>query len=173
MRDGLRYNNAICDTISRMNFSAITDDLLIGSMPEPGDYERLRELGVRLIINMRFRLGPEEDAHHEPMQTLWLRSLDNPLFPIPLHKLMRGAQAALETIRSGGRVYSHCAYGRHRSVAMGACILIAQGYDPYSAMELIKQKRPVADPYAFYIRPRIMKFASQFLPNFPQPSTRP
>ena len=70
-------------------------------------------------------------------------------------------------------MYSHCAYGRHRSVAMGACILIAQGYDPYSAMELIKQKRPVADPYAFYIRPRIMKFARQFLPNFPQPSTRP
>lgn len=156
-----------------MNFSAITDDLLIGSMPEPGDYDRLRQLGVRLIINMRFRLGPEQDPHPEPMQTLWLRSLDNPLFPIPLHKLAHGAQAALEIIQRGGRVYSHCAYGRHRSVAMGACILIAQGYDPLAAMELIKRKRPVADPYAFYIRPRIIKFSRQILPLLTQTPNSP
>ena len=145
-----------------MNFSQITDDLFIGSMPSLSDYERLRELGVRLIINMRFSLAPRPDLHHQPIHTLWLRSIDSPFFPISIQKLMRGAQSALETIRHGGKVYAHCAYGRHRGPAMGACILIAQGYDPHSAMQLIKERRAVADPFAFYIRPRILKFAKEW-----------
>jgi protein tyrosine phosphatase (PTP) superfamily phosphohydrolase (DUF442 family) len=142
-----------------MNISQITDDLFIGNMPSSDEYDQLRELGVRLIINMRFLLRPHPDPHRMPIQTLWLRSLDSPFFPISISKLLHGARAALETIRAGGKVYAHCAYGRHRGVAMGACILIAQGYDPQAAMQLIKARRVVADPFAFYIRPRILKFA--------------
>ena len=145
-----------------MNISQITDDLFIGNMPSLDDYDRLHDLGVRLIINMRFSRGPKPDAHEPPMRTLWLRSLDNPFIPISIHKFMRGAQAALETIREGGRVYAHCAYGRHRGVAMGACILIAQGFDPFAAMKLIAERREVADPFAYYIQPRILKFAEQW-----------
>ena len=145
-----------------MNFSQITDDLFIGNMPTVREYDRLRSLGVRLIINMRFSRGPAPDPHPMPMRTLWLRSIDSPFFPISMHSLMRGTQAALETIRNGGKVYSHCAYGKHRSVAMGACILIAQGMDTLAAMELIKSRRAVADPDAFYIRPRILKFVKEW-----------
>ena len=145
-----------------MNFSRITDDLFIGNMPSLGDYDTLRDLDVRLIINMRFSRRPHSDAHPKPISTLWLRSLDNPFFPISIQKLMQGAQAALETIREGGRVYAHCAYGRHRGVAMGACILVAQGFDPFAAMQLIAERREVADPYAYYIKPRILKFAEQW-----------
>ena len=75
---------------------------------------------------------------------------------------MRGTRAALETIRDGGKVYAHCAYGRHRGVVMGACILIAQGHDPQAAMELIVKRRSVANPFAYYIRPRILKFANEW-----------
>ena len=145
-----------------MNFSKITDDLFIGNMPSLNDYDRLRDLGVQLIINMRFTAAPKLDQHQQPIATLWLRSIDSPFFPISIHKLILGAQAALKTIRAGGKVYSHCAYGRHRSVAMGACILIAQGYDPQNAMQLIKERRSVADPFAYYIRPRILKFAKEW-----------
>ncbi|HNE04201.1 MAG TPA: hypothetical protein PLT08_06770, partial [Anaerolineales bacterium] len=53
-------------------------------------------------------------------------------------------------------------YGAHRGVTMGACILIAQGMHPLEAMELIKSKRPQADPDAFHIRPRILKFAKEW-----------
>ena len=131
-------------------------------MPSLNDYDRLRRLGVRLIINKRFSLAPKPDSHQIPINTLWLRSVDSPLFPISIQKLMHGAQAALETIRGDGKVYAHCAYGRHRGVAMGACILIAQGHDPQAAMELIKEHRSVADPFAYYIRPRILKFAYEW-----------
>lgn len=150
-----------------MNFSQITNDLFIGNMPLAADYDRLRDLGVRLIINMRFSRGPAPDPDPEPMRLLWLRSLDSPFFPISMRSLLHGAQAALETIRAGGKVYSHCAYGRHRGVAMGACVLIAQGMDALSAMELIKSRRAVADPDAFYIRPRILRFAREWLPAEP------
>lgn len=143
-----------------MNFSQITDHLFIGNTPALRDYDSLRELGIQLIINMRFSRGPKPDTHHQPISTLWLRSIDSPLFPISIQKLTLGAQAALETIRAGGKVYTHCAYGRHRGVAMGACILIAQGHDPHEAMELITSRRSVADPHAYYIRPRILKFAN-------------
>ena len=145
-----------------MNFSQITDDLFIGSMPSVNHYDQLRELGVRLIINMRFSLAPKADSHEMPINTLWLRSIDSPLFPISISRLMRGAQAAIETIHDGGKVYAHCAYGRHRGVAMGACILVAQGFDPQAAMELIAARRSVADPFAYYIRPRILKFANEW-----------
>ena len=150
------------DKIPRMNFSPITDDLFIGTTPSVRDYDHLRELGVRLIINMRFTFGPNPDLHHTPIQLLWLRSMDSPFFPISIQKLIRGAQAALETIHDGGRVYTHCAYGRHRGVAMGTAILIAQGHAPQAAMELIAARRPVADPFAYHIRPRILMFAREW-----------
>ncbi|MEW6084552.1 MAG: dual specificity protein phosphatase [Chloroflexota bacterium] len=151
-----------CDTIPRMDFSHITDDLLVGTTPSVSDYDTLRELGVRLIINMRFSQKPEPDPHHPPIKLLWLQSIDSPFFPLSIPKLVFGAQAALATIRDGGKVYAHCAYGRHRGPAMGACILIAQGYDPHDAMELIAARRSFADPFAFYIRPRILKFAEEW-----------
>ncbi len=145
-----------------MNFSQITEDLFIGNHPALKDYDRLRALGVQLIINMRFTLGPKPDPHQPPLSFLWLRSIDSPFFPLSIPKLIHGTQAALKTIRAGGKVYAHCAYGRHRGVAMGACILIAQGHEPRAAMKLIKERRPVADPFAFHIRPRILKFAREW-----------
>ena len=145
-----------------MDFSPITPDLFIGTTPAVEDYSRLPELGVRLVINMRWEYRPRPDPHPEPLTFLWLRTIDSPFFPIPIQKLMRGAQVALETLRSGGKVYTHCAGGRHRGVAMGAAVLIAQGLAAEQAMQLIDSRRPVADPYAFYIRPRILKFAQQW-----------
>jgi len=144
------------------NFSNITDDLYIGTTPLASDYNGLGELGIQLLINMRLMHGPFPDKHHEPIRLIWLRTFDSPFFPIPISKLMTGAKAAIETIHAGGKVYVHCAGGRHRGVAMGSCVLIAQGYEPEAAMKLISERRTVADPNAYYIRPRILEFARQW-----------
>ena len=144
------------------NFSNITDDLFIGTTPAVRDYDGLRELGIKLIINMRFGVRLQPDRHIPPMALLWLPTIDSPFFPMPLEKFMQGVHSALRTIEDGGKVYVHCAYGRHRGAAMGACILIAQGYDPQAAMALIKARRAVADPFAFHIRPRILRFAREW-----------
>jgi dual specificity MAP kinase phosphatase len=145
-----------------MDFSRITDNLFIGTTPSVEDFQRLRDLGVRLIINMRWEHRLRPDTHAEPLSLLWLRTIDSPFFPIPMRALERGARVALETIHAGGKVYAHCAGGRHRGVAMGAAILIAQGHNPREAMDLIKARRRVADPDIFYIRWRILRFARQW-----------
>lgn len=148
-----------------MDFSPITPDLFIGTTPFLEDYPRLHDLGVGLVINMRLEHGPVPDPHPKPLSLLWLRTIDSPFFPIPINKLLRGAAAALEIIRNGGKVYTHCAGGRHRGVAMGAAVLVAQGLDPFDAMKLIAERRSIADPFAFYIRPRILKFAKRWDPT--------
>jgi hypothetical protein len=145
-----------------MNFSAITDSLLVGTSPNRRDFEQLRELGVSLVINMRWMPGPRPPADDPVLRYVWFRTFDNPLLPIPLRALIEGVHLALEEIQAGGKVYTHCAAGRHRSVAMAASILIAQGLAPEGAMSLIKERRPVADPTAFHIRRRIELFARQW-----------
>jgi len=145
--------------VTRMNFSQITDCLFIGDVPRSDDYDLLRELGVRLVINMCFEKRPVIDLHQPPMDSLWLPTIDHPLLVIPIRYLIRGVRAALETIQAGGKVYAHCRKGRHRGPAMGASILIALGYDPEQAIDLIKLQRPIADPGVYYIRSRILRFA--------------
>jgi len=149
-----------------MDFSKITEDLFIGMTPSVKDYDHLRGLGVRLIINMRIEYRLKPDRIPPPLSILWLPTFDSPFFPIPIRALHRGTHAALETIRDGGKVYAHCAGGRHRGVAMGACILVAQGHDPHAAMQLIAERRSFADPFAYYIRPRILKFANEWNANY-------
>ena len=145
-----------------MNFSPITNELFIGTTPYVSDYDRLRELGIRIIINMRYLRAPDPDPHPNPLRLIWLPTIDSPLFPIPIQKLILGARAALETIQQGGKVYTHCEHGKHRAAAMGAAVLIAQGHDAFDAMRLIKERRRVSNPYAFHIRRRILHFAQQW-----------
>jgi protein-tyrosine phosphatase len=93
---------------------------------------------------------------------LWLPTFDTPLLPIPIPTLHRGVIAALGILEDGGSVYAHCAAGVHRSVAMGAAILIATGYSKEEAIHLIKQRRNIADPTTWYIRKRIERFAASW-----------
>jgi protein tyrosine phosphatase (PTP) superfamily phosphohydrolase (DUF442 family) len=142
-----------------MDISRVTDFLYVGTTPAQEDFQRLHELGVRLVINMRLLLGRAPLRALPSMRYVRLRTFDNPLLPIPSAALVRGTRAALEVIAQGGGVYTHCSRGRHRSVAMAAAILIAQGLTPEAAMHIIRERRAVADPGASHIQPRILEFA--------------
>ncbi len=141
-----------------MDFSQITDQLYIGRTPFAEDFDTLRDLGVHLVINMRFERRPIRDRHNPALLALWLPTFDSPLIRIPVQALLRGVQAAQLVLSAGGIVYTHCAGGAHRGVAMGAAILISQGYTAAGAMALIKERRPGADPYIWYIRRQIERF---------------
>jgi protein tyrosine phosphatase (PTP) superfamily phosphohydrolase (DUF442 family) len=142
-----------------MKYSKITDHLYIGTTPKKADYELLHGLGVNLVINMRIGTPPRRDPHSPPLRSIWLPTIDSPIFPIPVRFLKIGVMEALKVIKNGGVVYTHCSKGRHRGPAMGACILIAQGMPLEEAMSLIQQQRPVSDLQARYIKRRIVKFA--------------
>lgn len=145
-----------------MDYSKITENLYIGRTPKKSDYALLHELGVKLVINMRIGMPPRRDPIMPPVRSIWLPWIDSPLFPLPIGFLVFATQEAMKVLGDGGAVYAHCAKGRHRGPAMGACILVAQGRSPEEAMQLIKQQRPAADPEAWYIRRRIEKFAHQW-----------
>lgn len=148
-----------------MEYSKITDTLIIGTTPHLEDYEILDRLGVRLVINMRMERPPFRASFKTPFDFLWLPTMDTPFTPISIKLLKKGVKTALEIVENGGKVYTHCAEGIHRSIAMGSAILIAQGFSAENAMHLIKEKRPNADPYKWYIRRRICRFACTWLEN--------
>ena len=144
------------------DYSPITESLYIGITPRSEDFNQLNQMGVRLVINMRFEHRDKLNSQDIPLRILWLPTFDSPLIPIPLGALRRGVTAALGAIQEGGKVFVHCSRGRHRGVAMGAAILIAQGNTPEEAMRLIKDRRQNADPYIWYIRRWILKFAADW-----------
>ena len=142
---------------SSPDVSAITDYLYISAWPRGDHAEEIRALNVRLILSMHW-IRPSSLLGHPPVRLLWLPTFDNPLAPMPIATLERGVHAALPVIAEGYRVLVHCRAGVHRSVAMACCVLIGKGQTADEAMQLVKQKRTVADPYAGYIRRRIYKF---------------
>jgi len=145
-----------------MDCSPITDTLFLGTTPTPRDYDHLRSLGITLVINMRVEQRPHPDPHHEPIRTLRFRTFDSPFLPIPLRVLEKGVRAAVDEIERGGKVFVHCFGGRHRSAAMAASILIAQGHPPAEAMALLKERHANADSDIWYIKNRILNFAKRW-----------
>jgi protein tyrosine phosphatase (PTP) superfamily phosphohydrolase (DUF442 family) len=146
---------------SSPDISQITDYLYISAWPRGEHAEEIAALGVRLILSMHW-IRPVKTLGHPPVRLLWLPTIDNPLFPMPIRALEKGVRAALPVIQDGGKVLVHCRAGVHRSVAMAACVLIGMGFSADDAMQLIKDKRSVADPYVWYIQRRIRKFEKQW-----------
>jgi dual specificity MAP kinase phosphatase len=142
---------------SSPDISQINDYLYLSAWPEGEHADEIRELGVRLILSMHWG-RPSRTLREPPLRLLWLPTMDSPLTPMPVASLQRGVEAALPVIRDGGGVLTHCRYGIHRSAAMACCVLIGMGFTSEQAMQLVKEKRPIADPYIWYIRRRIEKF---------------
>lgn len=141
-----------------MDISEITENLYISSRVEEEDLEAIRRLDPGLVISMIIHRRPPHILSESGLSVLWLRTIDFPLIPIPIRTLNRGVEAALPVIHDGGRVLIFCEAGRHRSVAMASCILIGMGYSAEQAMQLISERREVADPWAWHIRRQIRRF---------------
>jgi hypothetical protein len=142
---------------STPDVSPVTDYLFISAWPRGDHADEIRDLNVRLMLSMHW-IKPSRTLGRPPVRLLWLPTIDNPLFPMPILTLERGVEAALPVIQEGYRVLVHCRAGVHRSVAMACCVMIGMGQTADEAMQLVEQKRPVADPHAWYIQRRIYKF---------------
>ena len=141
-----------------MDISKITEQIYVGSQPDAEHVEALKGLNIGLVISMRAEHRPHEAFGQAPLSSLWLRTYDFFLTPIPMRTLAQGVKAALAVMGQGRNVLVHCFAGRHRSVAMAAAILIAQGSTAAEAMQLLRDKRAIADPQIWYIRRQIVSF---------------
>jgi len=149
------------DKVTSPHISEITKYLYISAWPRGEHVEDIVALGVRLVLSMHW-IRPTKTLGKPPVELLWLPTIDKPLFPMPIKTLEKGVRAALPVIEDGGSVLVHCKAGIHRSVAQAACILIGMGYTANEAMQLIKEKRAVADPDARHIQKRILKFETHW-----------
>jgi len=140
-------------------YSIITDYLLMGTTPKLKDYRELRQLGVKLAINMRI----EHVALSKAIPTVWIPSLDTKFTPIMPKRLKTALSQSQQVISSGGKIIVYCRAGRHRSLVMAAAILITQGFSAKDAIALIKSKRLVADPETEHIQKAILIFEKWYL----------
>jgi hypothetical protein len=132
-------------------YSQITDQLYVAAWPTGEDYEVLKELGVRLVINMDW-VPADEKLNEPPLRVLALTEIDTPLTPMSMKNLWKGVNQAQEIFDEGG-------------VVMACCILISQGYSAEEAMARVKERRPVADPYTDHFKSRILKFEEEWNAN--------
>lgn len=141
-----------------MDISKVTDHLYVGSRVGKEQADELRVLKFDLIISMIGQMAPDEIYTLPPFKTLWIRTYDTFLIPIPIKKLLIGVEAALPVLQNNGKVLVFCMLGKHRSIAMAAAILISMGYTGDAAMELLRTARKAADPRMWYIRSQIRAF---------------
>jgi hypothetical protein len=139
------------------DISRITDYLFLSSLPRHEHAEYVWDLGVRLVVSMPLYRPPGVYCR-PPFAFVHCPTVDSPLIPIPIFMLQRGVRGAIPVIERGDSVLIHCKSGVHRSVAMASCILIARGMTANEAMDLVVQRRPVADPHVPYIESRIRAF---------------
>jgi hypothetical protein len=140
------------------DISKVTDYLYVGSRIGKEHADELKVLNFNLIISMIGQMPPDEVYTLPPFKTLWIKTYDTFLIPISIAKLLVGVTAALPIIQNKGKVLVFCMLGKHRSIAMGAAILISQGYTSKEAINLLTTARKAADPKMWYIRSQIMAF---------------
>ena len=142
-------------------YTQITDQLYVAAWPTAEDYQVLKELGVRLVINMDW-IPADEKLNEPPLRVLALTEIDTPLTPMKMENMWQGVDHAQEIFDAGDAVMVYCKGGVHRSVVMTCCILISLGYSAESAMARVKERRPVADPYSDHYKSRILKFEEEW-----------
>jgi protein-tyrosine phosphatase len=145
-----------------MGVSRIIDCLYVSSRLKAKDAAAVHSLGVHLVVSMAAERRPPGSLRKLGIAILWLHTFDHPLLPIPIKALNRGVRVALPLVRDGRGVLVYCNAGRHRSVALAAAILVGIGYSADEAMDLIAERRAVADPYARHIERQIREFEVQW-----------
>ena len=142
-------------------YSQIIDQLYVAAWPTGEDYDALKDLGVRLVINMDW-VPADKKLNKPPLSVFALTEIDTPLTPMSMENIWKGVDRAQETFDEDGKVMVYCKGGVHRSVAMACCILISQGFTAEEAMARVKERRPVADPYTEHFKSRILKFEEEW-----------
>ena len=134
-----------------LDYSVVTNTLIVGKTPFGGDYNLLKEMGVGLAINMRVEWPTLVFARQKIIPEIWVPTIDSKYYPLNKAKLYNAALVANKATDNGYKIYVYCREGRHRSIVMAATILKMQGYGYDESKRLIINSRPIADPRAIKI----------------------
>jgi len=130
---------------TRMNLSWITPSLAVGGAIHTRDISRLRQIGITAVVDCREEASDDELAMaRNGVEFLRLPTPD--AHTLTQESLDRGVAWVRQRMVQGGRVYVHCSHGVGRAPELGACVLVADGFLPGRALELVRARRWQALP---------------------------
>jgi len=114
------------------NFHQVHAGLYRSGQPSREGLAQLKALGVRTILSVRGRVGPEEKAEAERLGMRWVN--------IPVYAWWRPSRAQIQQFLAIARdpaqrpVFVHCRFGQNRSGMMVAAYrIVQQGWTPSHA----------------------------------------
>lgn len=126
--------------------SSVWKNLIVGSMPLPGDGQILSDLNVGLVVNMCYEFNglPKEYSR------LGIRQIHNPTYDISepslkalIFAIQEMKKFAIENPNQ--KIFVHCKGGRARATTTSYCYLRAMGLPSHAALDLLLSKRRVAE----------------------------
>ena len=134
------------------NAAFVTDHLLVGGDLDTRDphaasaqLAELVELGVTHLVDVRIEWDDlDYVAEHAPDVAYLHHPTDDAGQMMPLEWFDDGVRWILEAIEGGGTVLAHCHMGINRGPSLGYAVMLAQGWDPVEALDVIRRVRPQA-----------------------------
>ena len=118
------------------NFGQMDDNFYRGAQPLPDDYKSLKELGINTVIDLR---KDATDYEKKSVEDLGMKYVN-----IPMTGWTTKDESVAEFLKvindsSTGKVYVHCAAGKHRTGLVGAIYRLEKyGWDYDSAYKEMK-----------------------------------
>lgn len=130
----------------------LTPRLLIGGDLDTRDEDlaarqlaELVEVGVTHVVDARIEWSDEDwVAEVAPALSYLHHGMDDAGQQVPDEWFEVGVTWALEAIDQGGTVLTHCHMGINRGPSLGFAVLLAQDWDPVTALDTIRAARPIA-----------------------------
>jgi protein-tyrosine phosphatase len=136
-----------------MDITWLTDRIAVGGgIWNADNMAKVAEAGVTHIIDMQIEFDDTALASPHGIEVLW-NPTDDDFEAKPAELFERGVEFAQKALDGNeGKIFIHCAAGVHRAPMMALAILGAMGWKLGEAMELIQERRPVADFAEVYVR---------------------
>ena len=143
------------------NFGQMDERLYRGAQPEPGDYQSLKELGVKTIIDLR---NDPTDYEKRISEELGMKYVN---IPMSGWKTAEDETVAefMEVMNDpeSGVVYLHCKAGKHRTGLTGAVYRLEKyGWDFEKAYKEMKNYEYSSWPVHFNIKAYVKDYYKRF-----------
>jgi predicted protein tyrosine phosphatase len=134
------------------NMCQITDRIWIGNAEDAMDASQMEKNGITAVLNvMRTMTDMPDYKEMDGVDYTYVQLLDGP--GNTKEQFISAVLSLRKYLFDGHKVLVHCRAGISRSVSVVACYLWGTGvYTLEDAIDLIKEKRPIADPNPHLLR---------------------
>ncbi len=136
-----------------MDITWLTDRIAVGGgIWNPENMEQVAAQGITHVIDMQIEFDDTPLGRPLGVEVLWNPTDDD--FELKPPELFRRGVAFAERAldEDDAKVFIHCAAGVHRAPMMSLALLCSMGWSMDDAMDLIQQRRPVADFADVYVQ---------------------